>query len=148
MNNPSVLSIDSKRITSGKHWMLLGFAILFAVVLAGCGGNNNDAQPTNGPDPYVEPLPRERPERDIALPTGETPCGLAQVSWGYRAFDVGTNFRGCIERLEQLEVYCLTGEGQWSDETVTDVDISTETETITFEVRQDGICGLFVIQEN
>lgn len=124
-------------------WIKLSFVLLVALGLAACGGGGGNPTPTVEPDPFVNPLPTDRAEMAIAGPNGNLPCGLAEVGWGYRVFNVGDEFPACATYLPDLTVYCLTGDAQWSAENVADVDVSMLTETVTFEVRQDGLCALF-----
>jgi len=115
---------------------------VLALLLVACGGTT-EATPTVEADPFVNPLPVDRAEMAIPGPDGLVPCGLAEVGWGYRVFNVGEEFPTCADALPNLTVYCLNGEAQWSAENVSDVDVSTLTKTVTFEVRQDGLCALF-----
>lgn len=113
-----------------------------ALLMAACGGGS-EATPTVEADPFVNPLPLDRAEMQIAAPDGTMPCGLAEVGWGYRVFNVGDEFPNCVDALPNLTVFCLTGDAQWSAENISDVDVSMLTQTVTFEVRQDGLCALF-----
>ena len=122
--------------------ILVGLIGLLALLLVACGGGA-EITPTVEADPFVNPLPLDRAEMAIAGPDGVLPCGMADVGWGYRVFNVGDEFPACAESLPNLTVYCLNGEAQWSAENVSDVDVSMLTETVTFEVRQDGLCALF-----
>ena len=118
-------------------------AVLAAVVilLAACGGSVPPAaEPTASP--FVAALPADRAEMAIAAPDGSLPCGIAEVDWGYRIFRLG-DFPACQPLQPNLAVYCLDGSGAWSAANVLDLDISTDTSTVAFNVQQAGICGLF-----
>ena len=121
--------------------MLFLAAFTLALLLAACTGGEVPpaAEPTS---PYVEPLPSDRAEMQIAAPDGALPCGLGEVDWGYRIFLVD-DFPACRAYLPNLSVYCLGGSAEWSDANVDDVEVSTETSTVAFNVRQTGLCGLF-----
>jgi hypothetical protein len=120
--------------------LVLGLALIVMVLVTACGGGGATA--TEETDVFLQPLPTGRPEMLIAGPGGAMPCGIAEAGWGYHTFRVG-DFSGCGQLFPSVTVYCLTGEGQWSPANVSDIDISTDTETVAFEVQQDGICGLF-----
>lgn len=114
-------------------------ALVFIVLVTGCGGG---APATEESDVFLQPLPADRAEMLIAAPGGAMPCGIAEAGWGYHVFRMG-DFPGCDQLLPSVTVYCLDGEGQWSSINVSDVDVSTDTNTVAFEVQQDGLCGLF-----
>jgi hypothetical protein len=126
------------RVVNGAP--VLGLALIVVMVLvAACGGGEPATEET---DVFLQPLPADRAEMLIAGPGGAMPCGIAEAGWGYHTFRVD-DFQGCGQLLPNLTVYCLNGEGQWSPANVSNVDISTDTNTVAFEVQQDGICGLF-----
>ena len=80
---------------------------------------------------------------EVEGPNGNLPCGLAEVNWGYRVFNVSEEFPACADEMPDITVYCLNADAEWVDDSVSDVHVSTQTGTVAFEVRQEGICGLF-----
>lgn len=111
------------------------------ILLAACGGSVPPAaEPTASP--FIVALPADRAEMSIAAPDGALPCGIGEVDWGYRVFRLG-DFPACSQHVPNLAVYCLDGSGAWSAANVLDLDISTDTSTVAFNVQQAGICGLF-----
>lgn len=123
-----------------KSALVLGLVMALAVIVTGCGGGA--APEGEEADVFLQPLPNDRPEMLIAAPGGTMPCGIAEAGWGYHTFRM-EDFEACAQSLPNLTVYCLGGEGEWSPANVSDIDVSSDTETVAFEVQQDGICGLF-----
>jgi hypothetical protein len=128
--------------------VLAGILVLTALLVSACGGGSGDdlagaaqeAQPTQ--NPFVEPLPADRAEMEVAAPDGELPCGIGNVKWGHQIFQLD-DFPACGTYGTDLTVYCLDANAQWADENVAGVAASTQANTISFESTQEGICGLF-----
>lgn len=58
----------------------LVLVLMLVVGLAACGGTPQEAEATVSP--FVQALPADRAEMQIAAPGGVLPCGLAEVDWG------------------------------------------------------------------
>lgn len=119
--------------------MLVMLLAALAVIVSACGPTV--PEPTEGTNMFVVPLGDDRAELQIEAPNGALPCGLAEVQWGQRVFVV-TDFPACQAAMPDLAVYCLTGEAEWSADTVSNLQINQATNTVFFESRQDGICAL------
>ncbi len=128
---------------SFRAGVLVGIAAIVIVMLAACGGGETAKV---GDDPVVVPLPADRPEMAVEGPDGTLPCGLGEVQWGFRVFMLD-DFPACKPYLPNLTVYCLGGDATWSDANLTNINASETDETISFEVQQEGICGLFPTSE-
>lgn len=124
--------------------LIVGLCVALAVLtLTACGGGKTEV-PTPEPNVFLAPLPNDRAEMAIATADGVLPCGIAEVEWGFRTFRVN-EFPACKAYMPALTVLCLDGSAQWSAVNVSNVDVSTQTNTVAFDVRQEGICGLFPI---
>ncbi len=127
------------RLTNKPLYVIVLASLAFVALLTtGCGGK---AEPTEEVNVFIAPLPADRAEMAIPAPNGSMPCGLGEVGWGYRVFRV-EEFPACMPFFPNVEVFCLTADAQWSAVNVSNVDISTETNTVAFDVRQDGVCAL------
>jgi hypothetical protein len=125
-----------------SKWIVATLIVLIAVLLAACGGGAPATAEGTDENVFLAPLPSDRAEMQIVAPNGALPCGIAEATWGYRVFRVN-EFSACQNTLPNLTVYCLDGTANWSPANVSNIDVSTQTSTVAFEVRQDGLCGLF-----
>jgi hypothetical protein len=46
-----------------------------------------------------------------------------------------------VAKLQGVTVFCLTDQGQWTDDYITDVSVTTY--EIIFETQREGLCGIF-----
>lgn len=118
----------------------LVLVLMLVVGLVACGGTPQEAEATVSP--FVQALPADRAEMQIAAPGGVLPCGLAEVDWGIRIFRL-SDFPACQTHAPALAVYCLDSTANWSQANVLDVEVNPDTQTVTFNSQQSGICGLF-----
>lgn len=122
-----------------KTLVRIGVALaITATMAAACG------QPVTPPpeeDPYVDPLPADSPEMNMPGPGGVMPCGVGDAhGWGRRVFII-SDYPACKRLFPDVTVYCLDAEGNWRDETVANITYSPN--EITFDVMQEGLCGIF-----
>jgi hypothetical protein len=74
-------------------------------------------------------------------------CSVFDAQWGPGRLDLDIH-TGCAEYAPNLAVWCFTGDGRWTQETVSDVvyidnAAYPQAPTISYTVQQDGTCGLF-----
>lgn len=118
----------------------LAFVLVLVLGLAACGGTPQEVEATA--NPFVLALPADRAEMEIAAPSGVLPCGLAEVDWGTRIFRL-SDFPACESAAPALTVYCLDSTANWSQANALDVQVNADTNTVTFNSQQTGLCGLF-----
>ena len=137
-------------VKSRRYIVLAGVVVvLFALALAACGGGGQEAAPEQqgAAQPqvseFVVPLAADRPEFQVAGPGGVLPCGAGDVqAWGHRKFNLA-DYPECVPNFPNLAVYCLDSSATWTNATVSNVSASADDGTISFDVQQEGFCGLF-----
>ena len=98
------------------------------------------------PEPwFYSPVP-STPDYTAAHQTvtfnGATACGVFEVHWYGVKFILPSNFPDCVEHLpDNVEVACMTSDGQWTTDNVKDAAVSEGTFHAT--VYQHGTCGIF-----
>jgi hypothetical protein len=133
---------------TGKHIGIEGaIVILLALMLTACGGGKTSSEQQGAAQPqvseFVVPLAADRPELQVAGPGGVLPCGAGDVqAWGRRKFNLA-DYPACVPNFPNLAVYCLDGSATWTNATVSNVSASADEGTVSFDVQQEGFCGLF-----
>jgi hypothetical protein len=134
---------------TGKHIGIAGaMVVLLALLLTACGGGEEAAPEQQGAaqpqvSEFVVPLAADRPELQVAGPGGVLPCGAGDVQvWGRRKFNLA-DYPECVPHFPNLAVYCLDSSATWTDATVSNVSASADDATVSFDVQQEGFCGLF-----
>ncbi len=136
------MSDKRARVRIGMGVML---AVIVSLLFSACGSGGGEP-PTPTYNPFVIPLPADRPEMEVETDDGTLPCGIAQVDWGFRVF-VMNDYPACKEFFPDLTVYCLDAEAHWTDQAIENVRVSRRDNNVTFDSRQEGICGLFPTEE-
>jgi hypothetical protein len=127
---------------------VVAVVVLLALLLTACGGGETPQQQQGAAaqpqvSEYVVPLAADRPELQVAGPGGVLPCGAGDVqAWGRRKFNLA-DYPECASHFPNLTVYCLDGSARWTDATVSNVSASADEGTVSFDVQQEGFCGLF-----
>jgi hypothetical protein len=133
---------------TGKHIGIAGaIVVLLALLLTACGGGETPSEQQGAAQPqvseFVVPLAADRPELQVAGPGGVLPCGAGDVqAWGHRKFNLA-DYPECVPNFPNLAVYCLDSSAMWTNATVSNVSASADEGTVSFDVQQEGFCGLF-----
>lgn len=118
----------------------IGIIVLAAAVVSACA-QSAEEEPSVPENPYVIPLPQDSGEMTVTLPGGIVPCGAGTVeTWGHRIFRL-SEYPDCEAYSPNLTVYCMDGEGNWTDDSVSDVAVGAD--EVSFEAMQTGVCALF-----
>ena len=120
------------------HWLVIVTILVLALVTAIPAA----AAAWTG---SVIPLSLDLPEASIASTGPEIPCGIFDVNGHGWKFVGQADFPACQQLVQAggtLEVLCLTGDGVWTDESVSGTYLHDDVE-IQFLSGQHGICGFF-----
>jgi len=91
--------------------------------------------------------PDQAPFLTVPNPDGFYACSVFEAQWGPGRLDLDIH-TGCAPYAPNLTVWCFTGDGHWTQETVSQVVYIDNAEypqapTLSFYVEQFGTCGMF-----
>lgn len=91
--------------------------------------------------------PDQAPFLTVPNPEGQYACSVFEAQWGPGRLDLDIH-TACARYAPNLTVWCFTGDGHWTQNTVRDIvyignEAYAQAPTVSFYVEQFGTCGLF-----
>jgi hypothetical protein len=120
-------------------------AIVLGVALVGGIWKANAQSSSGGVCMDAAPLSESAAQPFLGAqgPNGHSPCGVFSVcSHGSKSIAV-QDYPSCAGAGQNLTVYCMNGQGAWTNAAVSNVSVAADGSTVTFVVSQHGTCGLF-----